>query len=133
MSFSALQTTARSVAANAGDPDEFADLLVELAPEVNDFLDECTPPDDIPDNPNPAANAAEEKAWVDACSLKSFAGDATIKHVRGMARRIKQKKRRSGSPVSHAEALALAHGLVDHATDTPLEEMAAALLESRQG
>lgn len=130
---SALREAARNIASSTpGGEDEFADLLVELAPEVNQYLAGCVPAGDSPEDPMLNPTNEQHKAWVDACSLKSFAGDATAQHIRVMAQHIRRKKRRDGQPVSHGESLSLAHGLVDYSLTSPTEKIAAALLESRE-
>lgn len=112
---------------------EFVDTLVQLAPEVNKFLESCGPPSSpVPENPNPSPTAEESKAWTDAWNLKEMAGQANNHHLNVMARHIKKGKRKNGERIKESQAKSLAIALVENAKNQELPEIASAILESRQ-
>lgn len=131
---SALMASAQAVATNAGvdDVDDYAQLLKDQASSVNEFLEHAgAPGEPCPANPDPNASADAQKAWVDAHSLKCFAGQATPRHKEKIAHHIKRQKRRSNKPVSEADAEKLANSLVNQAVTGDQASVAASLLESR--
>lgn len=131
---SILRATAERISGSVGAADDFADTLLEQKDEVNRFLRACGNCDEpVPPNPNPSPTDEESKAWQDAHNLKVFAGKATAHHLKAMSHRIRKGRRKGGNPISQSEAESLANSIVSNACQQPLEEISAALLESRQG
>lgn len=129
---SKLREMAMQVSMGADGSDDFADALVETAPEVNKFLASCgNCKEPCPPNPNTSATADEKKAWQDAHNLKTFAGQATEHHKKEMAHHIKKSHRKNKDPISEQEAVKLATTLVNTAKNSSLEDTSAALLDSR--
>lgn len=122
-----------SVSQNVNNSSELTDTMIELAPEVDAFLNKCGVPEDVPTNPNQNPSEAESKAWVDAWSLKSAAGKATSSHVNIIAKRLKRERRKNGQAIKLSEAKSLAQAMIETAKTHELPDIAAALLETRAG
>lgn len=128
-----LLTTAQRISSAGAGSDDLAGVMVELAPEMNQWIASCNPPAaSPPTNPNTAADADEQKAWSDAWLLKSYAMQATPHHINVMAHHIRRKKRKDGTPISVSDADGLAQALVDNAKTQDMADMTQDILESRQ-
>lgn len=127
-----LRALAEQISSHVGSSDDFADALVDAAPEVNQWLASCSPCDGCPPNPKTDATEAEQKAWIDAFTVQSSAKQATHHHQKMMAHHIKKRHRKDKTPISEGDAEALSDRMIEAAKTQSQEDIAASLMESRQ-
>ena len=128
---SALSKFASSISASVEAPDTFSDALQHCSEEVHKFLEYSGEPSEpCPLAPAEFDTPEKQAAWANAHKLKAFAGQATKHHKNKISRQIKRKHRKDGNPISESQADALAESVVSTACNSPLEEMAQAILET---
>lgn len=130
---SVLRLTAQRLSASVDNSDDFTDALVDAAPEVNQWLAHCDPSPDCPVNPNSLATEAEQKAWQDAHTLKDSARHANAHHKKMISHQIRKRHRKNKDRINEAQADSLTNHILANAQTQTQQEIADALLESRQG
>jgi hypothetical protein len=120
------------VCESLGEPNRgaFLDVLIQLLPTFLGIFQSCKKPvSPAPKNPLPEPTELQSSVWVEAWEVKQKSLELfneetqsySPRALRVMARKAKREKKKSGDPITIAEAIEISQETLDEAREQPME------------